>query len=462
MTQLRVSHAVAWVPWGTAAFARAREEDKCVLLAIAAPWSDACREMDRRCYGDLEVAAEINRWFIPVRVDADRRPDVADRYDLGGLPTTAFLNADGEILGGGTFVPPERLMEALGQARRQSLSASTSPPASPPASHAQCVPIDQLIEQVFRAFDRKHAGFGGEPKFPLVAPVRLALDLFRETSAAEMADYATRTLDAMAWNGLYDEEDGGFCRCAAHEDWSGPQREKLLGINAALLDLYLEAGVTFGNQRWLARAADVLEFVQGHLSVAPGEGWRSSVESDATRLSDANAAMASAALRASQVFGDSTLREMALQALEAVLLATYRPGQGVAHCTGGVRGLLTDHAAMAAAHLDAWDLTGDVVYQMMAQELAQFAVRTMTTGEGAFSDRATLDDDTPIGLLHQPLRPFALNCEIADVLHRLTRATEDPAWHQLAVRALDAVEPDAAAQGPLAAHFILARRSLAR
>ena len=74
---------------------------------------------------------------------------------------------------------------------------------------------------------------------------------------------------------------------------------------------------------------------------------------------------------------------------------------------------------------------------------------------------ATLDD-VPIGLLNQPLRPFALNCEIADVLHRLASATEDPAWHQLAVRALDAVEPDAATQGPLAAHFILARRSLAR
>ena len=462
MTQLRVSHAVAWVPWGTAAFARAREENKRVLLAIAAPWSDACREMDRRCYGDLDIAAEINRWFIPVRVDADRRPDVADRYDLGGLPTTAFLNADGEILGGGTFVPPEKLMEALRQARTQGLS-SPPPQVSPPQVSPKLRSSEGgLIEQVFSAFDSKHAGFGGAPKFPLVAPVRLALDLFRETGAAEMAAYATRTLDAMAWNGLYDEEDGGFCRCAAHEDWSGPQPEKLLGINAALLDLYLEAGVTFGNQRWLARAADVLDFVQGQLSVAPGEGWRSSVQSDATRLSDANAAMASAALRASSVFEDSSLRELALQSLEAVLLATYRPGQGVAHCTGGVRGLLTDHAAMAAAHLDAWDLTGDVVYQMMAQELAQFAVRTMMAEDGAFADRATLDGEAPIGLLDQPLRPFALNCDAADVLHRLARVTEDSAWHQLAVRALAAVEPEAPAQGPLAAHFILARRSLAR
>ena len=38
---------------------------------------------------------------------------LADRYDLGGLPTTAFLTPAGDVLGGGTFVPPDRLREAL-------------------------------------------------------------------------------------------------------------------------------------------------------------------------------------------------------------------------------------------------------------------------------------------------------------------------------------------------------------
>ena len=416
--------------------------------------------MDDECYGYQPIAAEINRWFIPVRVDADRRPDIVDRYDLGGLPTTALLDADGEILGGGTFVPRDRLLEALQVVRERRIGSS--PGFAAPTTEPPPLTDDQLIDVVFNAFDRTHAGFGTAPKFPLVAPVRLALDLFRESSSPEIGEVAARTLDAMAWNGLWDEDGGGFCRFAAGSDWTEPQREKLLATNAALLDLYLEAGVTLGHQRWLGRAADTLEFVQGTLALAPGEGWRTAPESDGTRLSDANAAMVSAALHASRVFDDGAIRQLALDALEAVLLATYRPGRGVAHCEGGVRGLLTDHVALAAAHLDAYDVSGDVVYQMMAQELMQFVARTLRTTGGALADRALVEGQEAVGLLARPLTPFVLNCDAAEVFHRLGRATDDERWHEYAVQTLESVAPLAGLQGPLAAHFLNARRSLAR
>jgi uncharacterized protein YyaL (SSP411 family) len=263
----------------------------------------------------------------------------------------------------------------------------------------------------------------------------------------------------MGWGALYDAEDGGFFRCCAGGDWQEPPHEKLLSSHAALLDLYLEAGVTMQNERYLARAADVLEFVQSKLSDAPGTGWRMSAASDAARLSDANAHMVCAALRASTVFDDASLRELALQSAESVLLAAYRPGQGVAHCSGGVRGLLTDQIASAAACLDAWDLTGDVPYQMMAQELAQYAIRTSWDGErGGFFDRIEDDD----GLLRDRLKPFVANCEAAEVLHRLSRAAGEFPFDAHAAAALDAVGPVAASQGPLAAHYVLARRALSR
>ena len=450
------------MPWSTAAFERAREEQKCVLLSVTAPWSAACREMDRRCYGDPEIAAEINRWFIPVRVDADRRPDVAERYDLGGLPTTAFLNAHGEILGGGTFVPPERFVEALRHASRPR-PATGAPTSIPRPDAIDVTPLgeEDLVSIVFHTFDREHGGFGGAPKFPLVAPVRLALHLARDSGSEEMSACAARTLDAMAFDGLYDEEDGGFCRCASNADWSDPQPEKLLGTNAALLDLYAEAGELTGNQRWLARAADVLEFVQTTLSVGPGQGWRAALESDDARMADANAAMVSAMLRASRAFGDDSLRDLAVQSLESVLLETYRPGRGVAHCAGSVRGLLTDHVALAAAHLDAWDLTGDVVYRMMAEELTHFMVRTMLS-ENGFADRASLDGDEPVGLLAQDEHPFVLNCEAAVVLQRLAQVTGTSSWFSTADAVLAAMAGRAAIHGPLAAHFLLARRAVGR
>jgi uncharacterized protein YyaL (SSP411 family) len=293
--------------------------------------------------------------------------------------------------------------------------------------------------------------------------VHLALDLFRESQSVAMAECVIRTLDAIGWRGLYDEEHGGFRRCAAQADWSDPQPEKLLVTNAALLDLYLEAGTTLGNERWLARAADIVEYLQGTLSIAPGEGWRSSEQSDRTRYSDATALTASSLLRASTVFADDALRELALQSLESVVLASYRPGQGVAHHAGGVRGLLTDHVAMISAHLDAWDLTSDVVYQMMAQELAHHILRVMPDEEsGGFMDRASSGSDDGIGLLACGLRPFALNCEAAVALHRLSVINPDAGFGDAARATLDSVAACAADQGPLAAHYLLALRALSR
>ena len=96
------STAVAWLPWEAPAFERARSERKPILLSIDAPWSIGCREMDRVTYGDPQTAAAITANCVAIRVDADQRPDLADRYDFGALPTTAFLTSSGAVLGGGT------------------------------------------------------------------------------------------------------------------------------------------------------------------------------------------------------------------------------------------------------------------------------------------------------------------------------------------------------------------------
>src|SRR5687768_10110843 len=119
---------VRWLAWCGEAFARARAERKPILLSIVTPWSAGCREMDRVSFGAAAIAAEINERFVPIRVDADQRPDIAERYDLGGLPTTAFLNAEAQVLGGGTFVPPDRLRAALSRV------LATPPPSSAPAA----------------------------------------------------------------------------------------------------------------------------------------------------------------------------------------------------------------------------------------------------------------------------------------------------------------------------------------
>src|SRR4051812_29435912 len=175
---------IHWLPWSPVPFARARAGRRPVLLSIVTGWSRACRAMDETSYADPAVVALVNDRFVPVRVDADRRPDISERYSLGGWPTTAFLTADGTLVGGGTFVAPERFAAVLSRAadtfaaRGDSLasagrrSADTSQPSVVPNG---TVSDDDLFRAVLATFDQVHGGFGGAPKFPLVAPVRLML-----------------------------------------------------------------------------------------------------------------------------------------------------------------------------------------------------------------------------------------------------------------------------------------------
>ena len=450
---------VAWQEWSDRAFARARDERKPVLLSVVAPWSTACTAMDQTTYRDEATVALVNARTIAVRIDADHRPDLADRYDMGGLPGTIFLAPDGRALGGGTFVPPARLQAAVRQLGGLDLLAHAleSPTMDPPPPATE-----DLLDIVFESFDDANAGFGTAPKFPLSAPVRLALELCEDGPDPVLLDRVARTMEAMGWGPLYDEQGGGFFRCAAGADWSDPQPEKLLAPNVALLDLYVRAGLALGQERWLARALDLAGWVNRALSAANG-AWRSSEHADPARqFADGNAAAASAMLLAAGAFDDAALGRRAIEGLERVLLATYRPGHGCAHSATGVRGLLTDQVSMADACLDAWEATGNVVYRMMAEELMHVAVRTMWNDEaGLFDDRsAELAAGDPVASAR--LQPFVTNCEAATVLDRIRRATGEDTFAERARGIVDVLEGRAARFGPLAAHYLLARRAVLR
>lgn len=470
--------AIRWLPWTTDAFTRARGEAKPVLLSIVAPWSIACAEMERTTWADPRVIAAIEDRFVPIRVDADRRPDIAERYGLDAWPTTAFLTHDGDIITAGLVLPVDRMLEALDQvtAAFRDLEAPSREPGPAAAGTAGPVASDAELEAiVFSAFDDEYGGFGTSPKFPLAAPLSLALELYEGTRGARFAHVVQSSLDGIGWGPLYDEEEGGFFRCAAGRDWQLPQREKLLDINAALLRVFLDASDALRVARYRERAADTLRFIQNRLADQVDGGWAlapaaaapgTGADGPDVFYAASNALMAGAALRASHAFSDKGLGEFALKSLERVLIACYAPGAGVAHCFEpgrgvSVRGLLDDQVAMADAQLDAYEATGNVVYEMMAQELVHYAVRTMWDDEGGgFYDRAETEPGERIGRMRERLKPFVSNCEASRVLSRLALATGDDGFAARAEVALAAVAPQAAAHGPLAAHYLRARRAL--
>ncbi len=312
------AESIAWLGWGADAFARATAERKPVLLFIGAAWCRWTAEMERFSYRDPRVVRLVADRFLPVRVDAERRPDVSARYALDGWPTTAFLTPDGDLLGGGTYLDADALAtvladvaEAFAERRAdiegraaaargavpgrsgsgggvdpdeegaggggtgfgpESARAGAAATARPPAGG---VGLDDgagpwLHDLLLARFDATSAGFGDGLKRVEADALAAALVLCREHDGRDLTRVVTRTLDAMAAGGLWDPIDGGFFRYCAGRDWSDPAPEKLLAPNARLLDLYLTASTLFEREDYAERARALVRFAHGTLADPEG------------------------------------------------------------------------------------------------------------------------------------------------------------------------------------------------
>ena len=455
-----------WLPWNAETFARAARERKPILLSISARWCRACHEMDRTTYADAQVQALAAERYVAVRVDADERPDINDRYNLGGWPTTAFLTPDGQLIGGGTYLDAARMAGVL----RQVADAFPTIRAAAPVDTAQARstqrpagdrpdPTPPDAAHVFASFDEHYGGFGIEPKFPLTSPLLLAMALYREHTDPRHKLIVERTLDAMATGGLRDSASGGYFRYATTRDWQLPHREQLLETNAKLLAVFAESASTFGRSIDCERAIRLAAFVGGLASESGG--YRSST--DDSRVYAASTASAVAALLAcAEIAADDRLARATLRRFEAFLLTAYRPGGGVAHTVDDARrtpGLLMDQIAVGHGLLAAFATTGDEPYRMMAEELAHYALRMFAAPGGGFVDRIAEPSD--VGLLCEPRTPYAENCEAASFFARLRQVSREHAFREVAERALACAAGAAAAHGPDAARWLLAAREVA-
>src|SRR5512134_2702521 len=264
---------VHWLPWGDAAFARARAEDKPILLDIGAVWCHWCHVMDGESYESPDVAAILNRDFVCVKVDRDERPDVDSRYQRavaaisgqGGWPLTAFLTPDGDVFFGGTYFPPDEARpghpgfgtvlrhvarlyrEQPDKVRGSALAirehvGATLDEGRPGAVTPEI--IDQAMEQMSRVFDAVHGGFGTAPKFPHAGAVELALARWWDTRLDPHRAIVEKTLTGMAHGGIRDHVGGGFHRYSVDERWIVPHFEKMAYDNSELLRVYVHGAAS--------------------------------------------------------------------------------------------------------------------------------------------------------------------------------------------------------------------------
>ncbi len=299
---------VDWHPWGEEALARARAEDKPILLSIGYSACHWCHVMERESFEDEEIARFMNEHFVPVKVDREERPDLDDIYmaatlamneGQGGWPMTVFLTPDQEPFFAGTYFPPtdrggrpgfrtvlERLAE-MWQRDREGLRAQGAEVARFLRENTRAAPglsvgeddLRKAVGQFARDFDSRWGGFGGAPKFPPSAGLSLLLRAHRRFGDPSALEMATRTLEMMARGGMHDQIGGGFHRYSVDERWLVPHFEKMLYDNAQLARVYLEAFQATGEGAWRAVAKDIFDYVLGEMT-SPEGGFYSATDAD--------------------------------------------------------------------------------------------------------------------------------------------------------------------------------------
>jgi len=300
---------IDWYEWNESAFARAKTEDKPILLDIGAVWCHWCHVIDRESYENPEIAKIINELFVPVKVDRDERPDVDSRYQSaisaisgqGGWPLTGFLMPDGKPFYGGTYFPPEdqqgrpsfrRVLLAVADAyknKRDDLLKTAGALADAVAkaetfsgarADFDLAVVDAQISSMTQLFDIRHGGFGRSPKFPHASAVDLLLERFQQSGEKHLLAMAETTLEKMAKGGVYDQLAGGFHRYSVDERWLVPHFEKMSYDNSELLKNYLHGWQVTQNPFLRATAEGIIGWVNEVLSDHSAGGFYASQDAD--------------------------------------------------------------------------------------------------------------------------------------------------------------------------------------
>ena len=300
---------VDWYPWGGEALARARDEDRPILLSVGYSACHWCHVMERESFEDPETAALMNRHLVCVKVDREERPDIDDIYmkavqsfsgGRGGWPMTVFLTPSGLPFLGGTYFPPtprhgmpsfaqviehavhlygERRadMERTGRDLAARIGATSRLPLPEPALSAGW--LHRLEEQCDDGYDDHHGGFGWAPKFPPSATLAALLCHHHRTGSARALEMVTGTLDGMSRGAMHDLVGGGFARYSVDEKWLIPHFEKMLYDNAQLAPLYADAARVTGRDDYAWVATRTLDWVLREMT-APEGGFRASLDAD--------------------------------------------------------------------------------------------------------------------------------------------------------------------------------------
>ncbi len=287
---------VDWYPWGDEAFAKAKEENKLVLISIGYSACHWCHVMERESFEDDSVAKVMNENFIAVKVDREERPDVDQVYmdavqlmtQRGGWPLNCFVTPDGKPFMGGTYYPKEEWIGILHQLNQlwgeepakileyadritEGVQSTEAIVKNSSEADFSASSLSAMVDSWKDSFDHAEGGPDRAPKFPMPSNYDYLLKYAFVNNNQEMKDYVKLTLDKMAMGGIYDQIGGGFARYSTDKIWKAPHFEKMLYDNGQLVSLYSQAYQAYQDPLYKSVVEESLEWVKREMTGPDGE-----------------------------------------------------------------------------------------------------------------------------------------------------------------------------------------------
>jgi len=257
---------VHWMPWGEEALEKAKAENKLIIVSIGYSACHWCHVMERESFENQAIAELMNKFFVPIKIDREERPDIDQVYmiavqlmtNAGGWPLNCICLPDGRPIYGGTYFKPqdwqsvllqiaqmwenqpevaidyaEKLTQGIQQAERLPL-------LDIPAAYT-AADLEEIIRPWMNHFDYTDGGYNRAPKFPLPNNWVFLLRYSILSKNPKLTDFVHFTLHKIASGGIYDQVGGGFARYSVDPLWHIPHFEKMLYDNGQLISLYAEA-----------------------------------------------------------------------------------------------------------------------------------------------------------------------------------------------------------------------------
>jgi len=293
---------VNWHPWGSEAFEKAKKQDKPVFLSIGYATCHWCHVMERESFESEEIAQQMNEQFIAIKVDREQLPDVDAMYMLGvqvttgsgGWPLSGFIQPDGKLFHGATYMPPDIFSKVMEQVAsiwkddKQRINDFADELATAIAENSNLTgeakkvgeaEISNARENLLLSYDSFQGGFGPAPKFPRESTLYFLLDLAQRNADAQALEAVDFSLVRMSAGGIHDQVGGGFHRYAVDDDWLTPHFEKMLYTQASLLQIYSQTFALTGNREHGRTARRIADYVIRDMTSAEG-GFYSATDAD--------------------------------------------------------------------------------------------------------------------------------------------------------------------------------------